>query len=90
MAKKKNSKLDRLNVLLDDLDTPMDGEVISPPVIVIEDKDVPPKPLKLRKGKLGPFTIKACGHFSWWLSAGKCEHYDCNRPTKAKKENKDE
>lgn len=88
MAKRKNSKLDRLNSLLDDLDTPTDEEVISPPVIVIEDKDVPPKPLKMRKGKLGPFTIKTCGHFSWWLSAGKCEHYDCNLPPK--KESKDE
>ena len=88
MAKNKNNKLDRLNALLDDLDTPMDGEVVSPPVLVIEDNDVPPKPLKMKKGKLGPSRNKSCGHFSWWATGGKCEHYDCTRPTK--KESKDE
>ncbi len=88
MAKNKNNKLDRLNALLDDLDTPMDGEVVSPPVLVIEDNDVPPKPLKMKNGKLGPSRNKSCGHFSWWATGGKCEHYDCTRPTK--KESKDE
>ena len=88
MAKNKNTKLDRLNALLDDLDTPMDGEVVSPPILVIEDNDVPPKSLKMKNGKLGPSRNKSCGHFSWWLSDGKCEHYDCNRPPK--KESKDE
>ena len=87
-SKKTNNKIDRLNALLDNLDTPADGVVISTPMAVIEDNDVPPKPLKLRKGKLGPSRVKACGHFSWWMSDGKCEHYDCTRPTK--KESKDE
>jgi hypothetical protein len=82
---KKNNKLDRLNALLDNLDSPDDGEVVSPPPkAVIEDNDVPPKALKIKKGKLGPTMNKSCGHFSWWKVEGKCGHYDCKRQTKKK------
>jgi len=82
MPKKKNNRLDKLNALLDNLDTPEDNVVVSTPKAIIEDDDVPPPALKPKKGKLGPTRNKKCGHFSWWNVEGKCGHYECKRPTK--------
>ncbi len=82
MAKKKNNRLDKLNALLDNLDTPEDNVVVSPPKVIIEDDDVPPPALKPKNGKLGPTRNKECKHFSWWNVEGECGHYDCKHPTK--------
>jgi hypothetical protein len=82
MAKKKNNRLDKLNALLDNLDTPEDNVVVSPPKAVIEDDDVPPPALAPKNGKLGPTRSKQCGHFSWWNTKGKCGHYECRHPAK--------
>ena len=82
MAKKKNSRLDKLNALLDNLDIPADDEVITAPKRVIEDNDVPPPPLGIKNGKLGPTRNKTCKHFSWWNVEGKCEHLNCKQARK--------
>lgn len=85
MAKKKNNRLDRLNALLDNLDTPEDNVVVSPPKAIIEDDDVPPPALSPRNGKLGPTRNKECNHFSWWNVEGKCGHYTCKKLRKKEK-----
>ena len=82
MAKKKNNRLDKLNSLLDNLDTPADNVVVSPPKAIVVDDDVAPPALKPKNGKLGPTRNKECKHFSWWMNDGKCEHYDCTSPTR--------